>query len=70
LSVGVADLQRQLSVQGLFDLFRVGCCLLYLVGFAYMKVMPNLSPEHPPSAPVRPHSRFTSQIRRCSCHGR
>ena len=30
----------------------------------------NLSPEPPPLGPVRPLSRFTSQIRRCSGPGR
>jgi hypothetical protein len=27
---------------------------------------PNYSPENPPTTPVRPHSRFASEIRRCS----
>ena len=52
----------------------VGIWLLSVVFFArrYWRNVaePNLSPEHPPFAPVRLLSRLAVEIRRCSPHGR
>ena len=44
-----------------------GICIPFLY---WWMARPNNSPEHPPTTPVCPLSRFTSQIRRCSGHGR
>ena len=60
------------QVQLVWLLFAAGTwtATILLYWFICKRPPANHSPEHPPFAPVRPHSRFQPEIRRCSGHAR